>query len=51
MELNVIQYMLIPVQEQKMELAVYAAVNSDAQQLLSHQLDIMKRVISHRRDH
>jgi len=33
------------VQEQMMALAVYAAENSNVQQLLSHQLDIMKRDI------
>jgi len=38
-------YMLKSVQEQKMALAAYAAENSNVQQLSSHQLDIMKRVI------
>lgn len=37
--------MLMSVQEQMMALAVYAAENSNVQQLLSHQLDIMKRDI------
>ena len=38
-------YMLTSVQEQKMALAAYAAENSGVQQLSSHQLDVMKRVI------
>ena len=38
-------YMLRSVLEQKMALAAYAAENSGVQQLSSHQLDIMKRVI------
>ena len=37
--------MLTSVQEQKMALAAYAAENSGVQQLSSHQLDVMKRVI------
>jgi len=37
--------MLKAVQEQRMALTAYAAENSNVQQLSSHQLDIMKRVI------